>query len=223
MSIVHPRDVEGPAIYGCAQRGCRDCLNSLMQRHEGLVHTVLRRQSSGPLSYEKLLQAGRIGLWQAVLHFDAERGVAFTTYAGVAIQRRIWQAVEQAQRPQGWLKPEEPVDPREIAEQRLWWGEVCVTLAAAIARLPGRQREVMRAVCGWDGERPRNLTQIGGQWGVSRQAAAYWYYKALVTLRLPTVSGRLRQLWGQESRAGYRRSQTLSRAWLRQRRRKKGR
>ena len=223
MSIVHPLDMEGPATYGCAQAGCQECLNGLMRRHERLVHTVLRRQSSGPLSYAELLQAGRIGLWQAVLHFDAGRGVAFSTYAGVAIQRRIWQAVKQAQRRQGWLKPEEPVDPREIAEERLWWAEVCAALAAAIARLPGRQREVLLAVCGWDGQGPRDLAQIGRQWGVSRQAAAYWYYKALVALRLPVVSGRLRQLWGQDSRASYRRNQALSRAWLRQRRGKRTR
>jgi RNA polymerase sigma factor (sigma-70 family) len=210
-------------MYGCAQRGCRECLNGLMRRHERLVHTVLRRQSSGPLSYEELLQAGRIGLWQAVLHYDAERGVAFATYAGVAIQRRIWRAVARAQRAQGWLEAEEPLDAREIAEERIWWAEVRGTLAAAIARLPGRQREVMLAVCGWDGQGPRDLTQVGRQWGVSRQAAAYWYYKGLVALRLPAVSGRLRQLWGQDSRASYRRSQALSRAWLRQQRGKRAR
>lgn len=224
MYILHPRDVEKPAVFGCAQAGCRDCLNDLMRRHEGLVHEVLRRQSSGPLSYAEVLQAGRIGLWQAVLHFDPGRGVAFSTYAGVAIQRRIWQAVEQAQhRPQGWLAPEEPVDARALAEERLWWGEVCAALAEAIARLPGRQREVMLAACGWDGQAARDLTQTGRQWGVTRQAAAYWYHKALVSLRLPGVSGQLRQLWGQDSRADYRRSQALSRAWLRQRRGKRAR
>jgi RNA polymerase sigma factor (sigma-70 family) len=223
MSIVHRLDVEKPASYSCAQMGCRECLNGLMRRHEGLVHAVVRRQSSGPLSYAEVLQAGRIGLWQAVLHFDAGRGVAFSTYAGVAIQRRIWQAVKRAQRPQGGLAPEEPVDPRTLAEERLWWQEVCAALAEAIDRLPGRQREVMLAACGWDGQPARDLTQTGQQWGVSRQAAAYWYHKALVSLRLPAVSGRLRQLWGQDSRAGYRRSQGLSRAWLRQRRGKKGR
>jgi hypothetical protein len=69
----------------------------------------------------EVLQAGRIGLWQAVLHFDPGRGVAFSSYAGVAIERRIWQAVAQAQRPQGWLEPEEPVNALEIAEDRLCW------------------------------------------------------------------------------------------------------
>jgi RNA polymerase sigma factor (sigma-70 family) len=198
--------------------GCRDCLNGLMRRHERLIHTVLRRQSSGPLSYEELLQAGRIGLWQAVLHFDAEHGASFSTYAGVAIERRIWQAVEQAQRPQGWLELEASMDPLTLAEERLWWAEVSAALGAAITRLPGRQREVMLAVCGKDGQPPRDLSQIGREWGISRQAAAYWYYKALISLRLPAVSGQLGQLWGQDSREDYRRMQTLSRVWRRQRR-----
>ena len=160
MYIVHPLDVEGPAIYSCAQGGCRECLNGLMRRHEGLIHTVLRRQSSGPLSYEELLQAGRIGLWQAVLRFDVEHGATFSTYAGVAIERRIWQAVKRAQHPQGWLVPEEAVDPRALAEERLWWHEVCAALAEAVDRLPGRQREVMLAACGWDGHPARHVAFI---------------------------------------------------------------
>lgn len=218
MFIVHAKGLEELAAFECAQGGCRACLNGLMQRHEGLVHTVLRRQSSGPLSYAESLQAGRIGLWRAVLRFDPRRGVAFSTYAGVAIERGVWRAVKQAQRPQGWLASEAPLDAQALAEERLWWGEVKVALAAAIARLPGRQREVILALCGWDGEGPRNLTEIGREWGVSRQAAEYWYNKALVSLRLPAVSGSLRQLWGQDSREGYARSQALSRAWLRRRR-----
>ncbi len=222
MSIVHSCVLDEPVAFECAQSGCRDCLNSLMQRHERLVHAVLRRQSSGPLSYAESLQAGRIGLWRAVLRFEPRRGVAFSTYAGVAIERKIWQTVKRAQRPQGWLATESPPDPLALAEERLWWGEVKAALAAAIGRLPGRQRDVMLALCGWDGEPPRNLTQIGREWGVSRQAAEYWYHKALVSLRLPAVSGSLRQLWGQDSREGYARSQALSRAWLRQRRGRRG-
>ncbi len=62
MSIVHSCVLDEPVAFECAQSGCRDCLNSLMQRHERLVHAVMRRQSSGPLSYAESLQAGRIGL-----------------------------------------------------------------------------------------------------------------------------------------------------------------
>ncbi len=63
MSIVHPNGLTGPDAYACAQGGCRTCLDALMHRHEGLVHTVLRRQARGGVEYAELLQAGRIGLW----------------------------------------------------------------------------------------------------------------------------------------------------------------
>ena len=77
------------------------------------------------MSYAELLQVGRMGLWQAVLHFDPGRGVAFSTYARVAVKHRKGQAVERAQRRQGWLVAEQPVDPLALAEERLWWAEVC--------------------------------------------------------------------------------------------------
>lgn len=53
MCIVHAGDVDKPAIFGCAQTGCRACLEALVERHEGLVHAVLRRQLSGPPRYCK--------------------------------------------------------------------------------------------------------------------------------------------------------------------------
>ena len=34
MSIVHPLDLNSPAIFGCAQRGCRECLEALVCGHE---------------------------------------------------------------------------------------------------------------------------------------------------------------------------------------------
>jgi len=53
-----------------AQAGDQDALDRLVGQYEGLVYYVLRQQSSGPLSYAKVLQAGRIGLWQAIRGFD---------------------------------------------------------------------------------------------------------------------------------------------------------
>ena len=89
MSIVHSPDLIGPAVFGCAQMGCRVCQDRLVRQHERLVHYVLRRQVTDDVEYADLLQVGRIGLWRAVLHFDAERGVTFSTYAVMAIQRHL--------------------------------------------------------------------------------------------------------------------------------------
>ena len=70
----------GRALFRQAQAGCRDSLNELMEKHDGLVHAVVREQMLGDLPYEEAIQAGRIGLWRAILGYDPDRG-AFSTYA----------------------------------------------------------------------------------------------------------------------------------------------
>ncbi len=119
MSIIHSHDLAEPTRFSCAQAGCWVCQDRLVREHEGLVHFVLRRRVHGDMAYADLLQAGRIGLPQAVLHFDAARGVAFSTYAVVAIQRRMWQAVAQAQRTAASFFFPEPVNALTLAEENV--------------------------------------------------------------------------------------------------------
>jgi len=91
-------------------------------------------------------------------------------------------------------------------------------LLEAVSRLPERLHQVIVAAYGLDGESPRTLAAIGQQFGVSREMARIWRNDALLLLRLPAFSGRLRHLCGQDSRAAYARTQALNRAWLRQKR-----
>jgi hypothetical protein len=70
-------------------------LDELMARNDGLVHAVLRRQWGGSLDYEARLQAGRIGLWHAIVGYDPKHGATFSTYAWPAIEHEIWRAVRQ--------------------------------------------------------------------------------------------------------------------------------
>jgi RNA polymerase sigma factor (sigma-70 family) len=220
MSIVHSPDLIEPAVFGCAQAGCRLCQERLVRQHERLVHYVLRRQVTDDVEYAELLQVGRIGLWRAVLHFDAERGVTFATYAVIAIQRHMWQAITQARRRAAPPLTSEPdVVWREV-EDHLWQSQVEAALQEAVTRLPTRPRQVIVAVYGLDGQPPRSLAAVGRTWGVSGEAVRYWRNLALVLLRLPAFSERLRHVWKQDSRAAYAHSQTLSRAWQRSRRRR---
>ena len=221
MSIVHSPDLIGPAEFGCAQAGCRICQDRLVRQHERLVHFVLRRQVSDEMAYADLLQVGRIGLWQAVLHFDAERGVAFSTYAVVAIQRRMWRAIRRARRTAAPHVFPEPVQVWREGEERLWQSQVKGALLEAVRRLAARPRQVIMAVYGLDGQPPRSLAAVGRMWGVSGEAVRYWRNTALVLLRLPAFSAGLRQVLEQDSRAAYADSQALSRAWQRQRRRRR--
>lgn len=232
MCIVHRLEVKGPAVFACAQSGCAVCLEALLKHHENLVHSVLRRQWRGEVRCADLVQEGRIGLWQAVMHYDAQRGVAFSTYAWYAIARRMWQAVEverrQRAREQAWTqsrtgcaRSEQP-NPMHIAEEALWWEAVCATLGEMVARLPEPLQEVVVVHYGLDGGPPRTLAALGNWYGVSGEMVRLWRNEALVRLRMPHYSARLRQLCGQNNRSAYVRAQALNRAWLGRRRRGKG-
>lgn len=45
-----------------------------MKQHDGLVHTFIQRRGGGDIRYGEAQQAGRIGLWRAVLGYDPARG-----------------------------------------------------------------------------------------------------------------------------------------------------
>jgi DNA-directed RNA polymerase sigma subunit (sigma70/sigma32) len=81
------------ALFHRAQAGCQDSLDRLMARHEHLVHAVVRRQVLGHLPFAEALHAGRMGLWRAILGYDPERGLAFSTYAWKPIISRPQWAV----------------------------------------------------------------------------------------------------------------------------------
>lgn len=221
MCIVHSPELMGPAVFGCAQAGCRVCQERLVRQHERLVHSVLRRQVTDEVEYAELLQVGRIGLWQAVLHFDAARGVAFSTYAVIAIQRHMWQVIAQARRRAAVRLVCELALAWRETEESVGQSQVGAALWEAVRRLPTRPRQVIVAVYGLDGRPPCSLAAVGRAWGVSGEAVRYWRNMALVLLRLPAFSGRLRDVLEQDSRAGYADSQALSRAWQRQRRRQR--
>jgi RNA polymerase sigma factor (sigma-70 family) len=194
-------------LFRQAQAGDAVSLARLMDQHDGLVHFMLRRQWCGSLSYTAVLQEGRIGLWRAILGFDPARGVAFSTYASVAIARHIWRAVARQQ------AQEEAQEPRE-AKVRKWaplpdpWArlvtqEVQEALQALVAALPARQRQVIRAYYGLDGQGSRTLTEVGREMGCSRQGATYHLHRALVRLRHPAFSAALRTLLGRNRRQDY--------------------
>jgi len=85
----------GAILFQQAQAGCRDSVEQLMSVHDGLVHAVVRRQVLGDLPYAEALQAGRLGLWRAILGFDPQRGTAFSTYAWISIVHHVWREVRR--------------------------------------------------------------------------------------------------------------------------------
>jgi RNA polymerase sigma factor (sigma-70 family) len=214
MSEVHPLDLEGPAVYGCAQSGCQACLEALILRHEGLVHFVLQRQSRGGMAYDDLAQEGRIGLWKAVLGFDPQHGAAFSTFAVVVIKYRMWKAIARFKRQQRLLPLPEQPDPLQACEEARHRAEVRAALVEAVVRLPDRMRAIMIARYELDGQPRRTFKAMGRHFDITGMRVRHLHDDALVLLRLPAYSCRLRSLCRQDSRAAYARTRVLNRAWF---------
>jgi RNA polymerase sigma factor (sigma-70 family) len=190
-------------LFGRAQAGDAESLEHLMRGHEGLVHYIVRRQWRGRLDYEQAVHAGRIGLWRAILGFDAEGGGAFSTYASVAIARHVWRVVTLAERDErAALALTLPISSADPCAQVLAW-EVTATLHAMVGRLSVRQRWVVGSYYGLDGWGGSTLAQLGRRLGCSRQAIHYHLRQALVRLRHPAFSSLLRSLLARNRRADY--------------------
>jgi len=215
MSIVQPLAADHPASFTCAQAGCRECLEQLMGQHDRLVFAVLKKQWGGQAEYADLLQAGRIGLWQAILHFDPQRGTRFSTYAWIAIRNHIWQTVRDAWQVAGWQAALRSPDGLSGVVSAWEASELQQGLREGLNGLPERRRQVIRLAYGLEGQPPHRLAEIGRLWGISRERVRQLRNDALVLLRLPVLSVRLRQLYEHNDRLAYRRAERLNRAWQR--------
>jgi RNA polymerase sporulation-specific sigma factor len=208
-----------------APTGSVTTIDRAVQEHTGLIHAVIKRHGSGVLTYEEALQAGRIGLWRALLCYDPTRGLAFSTYAWVAIRRAIWREARQVRRGNRWQTepdfpgspPDEAADPTAdvvtLVEQR----ELRAVLRDLIQQLSPRQRWVVVARYGLDGQPPRLRRQIGEQLNCSAEWVRQLEQTALAWLRHPTYSLHLRQLVGRNTTADYRHALALNAAWQRAR------
>lgn len=210
MGSVHEPEINGPIVYRCAQAGCAACMRRLLQYHRGLVLAVVKQQYLGEMAVEDAMQEGMVALWKAIRGFDPDRGVAFSTYAWVAIERRVWQMVPQ-QRCGGFLPMVEAADPLETMEERCG-------LVGVLAKLPGRLGAIMVAAYGLDGTEPRTYADIGRQLGVSREWVRCCHNRALALLRTPVFCLPLREVWERHDRASYQQVAALLRAWQRKQR-----
>jgi RNA polymerase sigma factor (sigma-70 family) len=178
--------------------------------HERLVVWVVRRQWLGPLSFADALQAGRIGLWHALHHYDPSYGTRFSSYAVPAIARAIWHDVARASKEQVCLDTLTAdvlgkTDPEAVLDH----ARVAAELDILVAGLPERLRAVVSAHHGLDGSPPQTFAALGRAWGVSRQRMHQLHVRALLLLAHPATSGAVRALVDRQGRSDY--QQTLAR------------
>jgi len=210
-------DTTEAILFKQAQAGCEASLNQLMSRHERLVPFVVRRQTLGKLPFVEAVQAGRIGLWRAIMGYDHQRGYAFSTYACTAIARHIWQAVKRAERadPESvGIVPAVTIDETDPAV--VWEASaVSAALNAAVERLPERLRDIIMARYGLAGKSATTYREIGATLGFTGERIRQLHTEALVWLRHPAHSQCLRALLERHTVADYEAAESLAQHWLR--------
>ena len=222
---IHNQAMGGPgalseaALFQRAQAGCPDSLNALMRCHDGLVQAVVRRQVLGDLPFTEALQAGRIGLWRAILGYDPKRGTAFSTYAWPCIMRQVWRAVKVHTR---FHSPPVTGDGLPLLQEpdpALVWETAVVQQALhdLVQHLPGRLRYVVVARYGLNSTPPATYRQIGIALGLSGERARQLHTEALVWLRHPAHSYALHSLLERHTVADYQTADVLAQRWLRRR------
>lgn len=207
-------------LYEQAQRGCKDSLDLLLMRHEPLVVHATSRQNLGDMPFEEAVQAGRIGLWKAILGYDPGHGCQFSTYAYPAIVHDIWQAVkehcvanQQAHGVHTWqvFFQQWEMGPAQQEQER----EIQVSLAELVSRLPRLWQRVVTVRYELAGESWQTYRQLGQELGYSREWVRLAELQALVWLRHPAHSQELRELLRRHSLQEYEWAEEVAQACLR--------
>jgi RNA polymerase sporulation-specific sigma factor len=214
-------------LYEQAQQGCGDSLDLLLMRHEPLVVFAVKRQNLGDLPFEESVQAGRVGLWRAILGYDPHKGNQFSTYASPAncgpnLGHDIWRAVKEhcvanrkehaTQEWQVFFRHWE-VGPAQRQRMR----ELKECLEVLVTRLPDRLRRVVRVRYELDGETWQTYEQLGQEMGYSREWIRQLEIRALIWLRHPAHNQELRTLLRRHSLQEYEWAEEVAQAWLRRR------
>jgi RNA polymerase sporulation-specific sigma factor len=209
-------------LFAQAQAGCQDSLNTLLVQHERLVRLVVSRQERHGLEFDDALQAGRIGLWHAILGYDSRRGTTFSTYAYIAIMHYVWTYVQshlchlRRQVPLGvlvlYFEGSRP-DPAWLRDQE----DLKQSLDELVERLPERLRQVIIARYGLCGQEPQTLHAMGSQLGLSGEWVRQLQIQALIWLRHPAHSQELRELLARHTQRQYELADELAQVWLQRR------
>jgi len=215
LNIVSYCETQGEERLRCAQAGCEDCLSALLRENRNLIMAVIHVQYMGQADEADLEQEGWIGFWQAVKWYDAERGARFSTFAWLVIRQRIWKAVRQASSAERWEEADGPYSDVTGARLNTDWQDAQIreALEEGMVELNERERLVLSLHYGWDGRPPQTFAEIGEPLGLTRQRIHQIHNEALLLLRIPALSIRLRSICQRGKRKDYRQALRQNQEW----------
>jgi DNA-directed RNA polymerase sigma subunit (sigma70/sigma32) len=86
-------------------------------------------------------------------------------------------------------------------------------LEEGLSELSEREHLVLSLHYGWDGRPPQSFAEIGEALGLTRQRMHQIHNEALLLLRVPALSIRLRSIYERGSRSDYRQALRQNQEW----------
>ena len=72
-----------------AQNGDESAKSALLEHNMPLIKSIIKRYRNTVIEYDDLIQLGSLGLYKAIMHFNKDFGVRFSTYAVPMISGEI--------------------------------------------------------------------------------------------------------------------------------------
>ena len=79
-----------------AQNGDGNAVNTLLIKYKSLASKIARSYFLTGGDIEDIIQEGMIGLYKAIMHFNASKNASFTTFASICIKNQIQSAIKVA-------------------------------------------------------------------------------------------------------------------------------
>lgn len=79
-----------------AQQGDSEAMEHLLRQHSRMVRALAHIYTLRGADLEDMIQEGLLALLSAIEHFDPQRGVWFTTYARLCVERRMRSVIRGA-------------------------------------------------------------------------------------------------------------------------------
>lgn len=80
----------------CGQKGDDKAVNQLLGKYKSLVNKIARSYFLTGGDMEDIVQEGMIGLYKAIMNYNAKRSASFKTFASTCIKHQIQSAVKVA-------------------------------------------------------------------------------------------------------------------------------
>ena len=168
-----------------------------------LVVSIAKKFIDASWAFDELVSEGNLALMRSVEKFNFALGNRFSTYATYAIQRHFYRLSHRGrQLRKRFVSGDEALSDRAeesqaneycSPEQVSWLKEL---FADFLAELEPRERGIVVARFGFDGQPPRTFRELGTQLGVCKERIRQIQGRALDKLRELAAESRLEQTVG---------------------------